>query len=103
MKYRDWAFLGLMVFPVYVLARVSFDVPFWLDLVVGLVLGLLILPALFFRSASIGITVLVLFVLAYPSLSTMNYGKLDKPGLLFLFALWVVLVLVISLDRSRRR
>ncbi len=103
MNLRDRAYLGLMVFPVYVLARVSFDVPFWLDLLAGLVLGLLILPALFFRSAAIGVTVIVLFVLAFPSLSIMDFGKLGKPGLLFLFALWVVLILLISFNRSRRR
>ena len=103
MKYRDWAYLGLMVFPVYLLSRVSFAIPLWLDLLVGLVLGVTILPALFFRSAAISLAVIVLFVLALPSLTVMDYGKLGKPGLLFLFALWVVLILVVSLDRSRRR
>ena len=103
MNYRKWAFIGLLVFPLYLLGRASFAVPVWVDLLVGLLLGLLILPSLFFRSAATGIAVLVLFVMAFPSLSEMDYGTLAKPGLLFLFALWVVLVLVISLDRSRAR
>ena len=103
MNYRKWALVSLLVFPVYLLVRATIAVPLWIDLLVGLLLGLLILPSLFFRSAAAGITMLVLFVLAYPSLSEMDYGKLDKPGLLFLFALWVVLILVISLNRSRAR
>jgi len=103
MKYRDWVYLGLVVFPIYVLGRASFAVPFWLDLLAGLVLGLTILPAVFFRSAAIGVGVIVLFVLAFPSLTTMEFGKLGKPGILFLFSLWVILILVIFLDRSKRR
>jgi len=102
MNYRNWAFGGLLVFPLYMLGRANFDVPVWIDLLAGLALGLLILPCLFFRSASIGITIIVLFVLAYPALSDLEYGKLGKPSLLFLFALWVVLVLVIALDRPER-
>ncbi|MGW8180625.1 MAG: hypothetical protein ACWGQW_17975 [bacterium] len=102
MNNRNWALGGLLVFPVYMLGRANFDVPVWIDLLVGLLLGLLILPRLFVRSASIGITILVLFVLAFPALSDLDYGKLGKPGLLFLFALWVVLVIVIALEGSKR-
>lgn len=102
MKNRDRAYLGLMVFPVYVLTRASFDVPVWLDLLVGVILAILILPTLFFRSAAAGTAVIVLLVLAFPSLSSMD-GRLGKAGLLFFFALWVILILVIALDRAKRR
>lgn len=102
MNYRKWALAGLLVFPVYMLGRANLDVPVWIDLVFGLLLGLLILPSLFFRSASIGITILVIFVFAYPALANLEYGKLGKPSLLFLFAMWVVLVVVIALDRAEQ-
>jgi hypothetical protein len=103
MASQNWAYAGLALFLIYLLTRVSFSVPIWLDLIMGFVLGILILPTLFFRSASIGIGILVLFVLAYPSLSSMEYGKMGKPGLLFLFALWVILLLIVYLGRSNRR
>ena len=101
MNYRDKATWGLMVFPIYVLIRAGFDVPIWIDLLLGAALAILILPTLFFRSAAAGAAVIVLFVLAFPSLSSMD-GRLGKAGLLFFFALWVILIVVIAIDRSKR-
>ena len=101
MNYRDKATLGLMAFPIYILARVGFDVPIWVDLIMGILLALMILPTLFFRSAAAGTAIIALFILAFPSFSEMD-GRLGKSGLLFFFALWVILIVIIAIDRSKR-
>jgi hypothetical protein len=93
----------MFLFPLYVLARASFEVPVWFDLIFGIGLGIMILPSLFIRSAAAGFAIVALFLLGLPTISSLDFGSLGKPGLLFLFSLWVVLLLVIALDRPERK
>jgi hypothetical protein len=76
-----------------------FEIPVWFDLLFGVVLGIMILPSLFFRSVAAGVVIIALFLLGLPTISSLDFGALGKPGLLFLFSLWVVLLLVISLNQ----
>ena len=101
MKYRTCALTALIIFPVYVLARAMLDIPVWVDLVCGIALGIMILPSLFFRSATAGVVIIALFLLGLPTISSLDFGALGKPGLLFLFSLWVVLLLVIALNEPK--
>ena len=101
MKYRTWALTALILFPVYVLARAMLEIPVWVDLIFGVAVGIMILPCLFFRSVTAGIVIIALFLLGLPTISSLDFGALGKPGLLFLFSVWVVLLLVISLNEPK--
>jgi hypothetical protein len=102
MKYRKWAIYTVVFFPLYVVARTSLSVPTWLDLLMGAIFGVLILPVLYFRSSAAAGALIILFLLAFPSLFSMELGLPGHSGLLFLFMLWVILILVIVFDRVRK-